>query len=194
MEAILTSTAVVAIAEIGDKTQLLAIVLAARFRKPIPITLGILCATLLNHAVAAGIGYLIAEWVTGRIFQVVLGLSFMAMAAWALVPDKVEGASERSPRGIFLTTLIAFFLVEIGDKTQIATSLLAAQFHDITLVTIGTTAGMMLANVPAVFLGEVVTKIVPLKYVRIGAAIVFAAIGFWVVLAALNIAYGGFWQ
>jgi len=184
MEAILTSIAVVAIAEIGDKTQLLAIVLAARFRKPIPIILGILVATLLNHAIAAGIGYLVAEWVTGRIFQVGLGLAFIAMAVWALVPDKQESASDRSPRGIFLTTLIAFFLVEIGDKTQIATSLLAAQFHDIALVTVGTTAGMMLANVPAVFLGEAVTKIVPLKYVRIAAAVIFAAIGLWIVLAA----------
>jgi putative Ca2+/H+ antiporter (TMEM165/GDT1 family) len=191
MEAILTPTAVVAIAEIGDKTQLLAIVLAARFRKPIPIVLGILGATLLNHAVAAGIGYLVAEWVTGRIFQAGLGLAFIAMAAWALVPDKQESASERSPRGIFLTTLIAFFLVEIGDKTQIATSLLAAQFHDITLVTVGTTVGMMLANVPAVFLGEAVTKIVPLKYVRIAAAVIFAAIGLWIVLAALNITPDG---
>jgi putative Ca2+/H+ antiporter (TMEM165/GDT1 family) len=188
MEAILTSVAVVAIAEIGDKTQLLAIVLAARFRKPIPIILGILAATLLNHAVAATFGYLIAEWLTGRTFQIVLGVAFIAMAAWALVPDKEEGAGQRSSRGIFLTTLIAFFLVEIGDKTQIATSLLAAQFHNIVLVTIGTTIGMMLANVPAVLLGEAVTKIIPLKYVRIAAAFIFAAIGLWVVLAAIVMA------
>jgi Ca2+/H+ antiporter, TMEM165/GDT1 family len=189
MEAILTSIAVVAIAEIGDKTQLLAIVLAARFRKPIPIILGILAATLLNHAVAAAFGYLIAEWLTGRTFQIVLGVAFIVMAAWALVPDKEdEGARKRSSRGIFLTTLIAFFLVEIGDKTQIATSLLAAQFHNIKLVTIGTTIGMMLANVPAVLLGEAVTKIIPLKYVRIIAASIFAAIGLWVVFAVLVIA------
>ena len=192
MEAILTSAAVVVITEIGDKTQLLAIVLAARFRKPIPIILGILAATLLNHAVAAAIGYLAAQWLTGRTFQVVLGLAFIAMAAWALVPDKAEGAGERSPRGIFLATLIAFFVVEIGDKTQIATSLLAAQFQNITLVTIGTTVGMMLANVPAVLLGEVATNVIPLKYVRIAAAIVFAAVGLWVVLAAVNIAPGEF--
>jgi len=185
MEALLTSTAVVAIAEIGDKTQLLAIVLAARFRKPIPIILGILAATLLNHAVAATFGYLIAQWLTGRTFQIVLGLSFIAMAAWALVPDKEdENAGQRSARGIFLTTLVAFFFVEIGDKTQIATSLLAARFHNIELVTVGTTIGMMLANVPAVFLGEAATRIVPLKYVRIGAAVIFAAIGLWIVLAA----------
>ena len=192
MEAILTSAAVVVITEIGDKTQLLAIVLAARFRKPIPIILGILAATLLNHAVAAAIGYLAAQWLTGRTFKVVLGLAFIAMAAWALVPDKAEGAGERSPRGIFLATLIAFFVVEIGDKTQIATSLLAAQFQNITLVTIGTTVGMMLANVPAVLLGEVATNVIPLKYVRIAAAIVFAAVGLWVVLAAVNIAPGEF--
>ena len=117
MEAILTSTAVVAIAEIGDKTQLLAIVLAARLRNPVPIILGILAATLLNHAVAAAVGYLVAQWVTGRTFQVVLGAAFIAMAAWALVPDKEqEGAGQRSAGGIFLTTLVAFFLVEIGDN------------------------------------------------------------------------------
>src|SRR5712675_2856505 len=111
MEAILTSIAVVAIAEIGDKTQLLAIVLAARFRKPIPIILGILAATLLNHAVAAALGYLVAQWVTGQTFQIVLGVAFIAMAAWALVPDKEqEGAGKRSAGGIFLTTLVAFFL------------------------------------------------------------------------------------
>jgi putative Ca2+/H+ antiporter (TMEM165/GDT1 family) len=185
MEALLTSTAVVAIAEIGDKTQLLAIVLAARFRKPIPIILGILAATLLNHAVAATFGYLIAQWLTGRTFQIVLGLSFIAMAAWALVPDKEDkDAGQRSARGIFLTTLVAFFFVEIGDKTQIATSLLAARFHNIELVTVGTTIGMMLANVPAVFLGEAATRIIPLKYVRIGSAVIFAAIGLWIVLAA----------
>jgi putative Ca2+/H+ antiporter (TMEM165/GDT1 family) len=186
MEAILTSTAIVAIAEIGDKTQLLAIVLAARFRKPIPIILGILAATLLNHAVAATFGYLIAQWLTGRIFQILLGLAFVAMAAWALVPDKEdEAAGERSLRGIFLTTLIAFFFVEIGDKTQIATSLLAAQFHNIELVTIGTTIGMMIANIPAVLLGEAVTRVIPLKYVRIAAALIFAAIGLWVVAASV---------
>ncbi|MEI7875342.1 MAG: TMEM165/GDT1 family protein [Alphaproteobacteria bacterium] len=185
MEALLTSTAVVAIAEIGDKTQLLAIVLAARFRKPLPIVLGILAATLLNHALAAGFGYLIAQWLTGRTFQIVLGAAFVAMAAWALIPDKEdEGAAQRSAGGVFLTTLVAFFLVEIGDKTQIATSLLAAKFQSVALVTVGTTAGMMLANVPAVFLGEVVTRIVPMKVVRTAAAVVFGVIGLWIILVA----------
>ena len=185
MEALLTSTAVVAIAEIGDKTQLLAIVLAARFRKPLPIVLGILAATLLNHALAAGFGYLVAQWLTGRTFQIVLGAAFIAMAAWALIPDKEdEGAAQRSAGGVFLTTLVAFFLVEIGDKTQIATSLLAARFQSVALVTVGTTAGMMLANVPAVFLGEVVTRIVPMKVVRTAAAVVFGVIGLWIILVA----------
>ncbi|MSP75910.1 MAG: TMEM165/GDT1 family protein [Rhodospirillaceae bacterium] len=189
METILTSIAVVAIAEIGDKTQLLAIVLAARFRKPLPIVLGIFTATLLNHAVAATFGYLVAQWLTGPAFQSVLGGAFIVMAVWALVPDKQdENAAKVSAHDIFLTTLVAFFFVEIGDKTQIATSLLAAQFHNVGLVTIGTTIGMMLANVPAVYLGEAATKIVPLKYVRMAAAAIFAVIGVWVVLAASNIA------
>ncbi len=187
MEALLTSTLVVAIAEIGDKTQLLAIVLAARFRKPLPIVLGILAATLLNHALAASFGWLVAQQVSGRTFQLALGVAFVAMAAWALVPDKEdEGAGERSAGGVFLTTLVAFFLVEIGDKTQIATSLLAARFQNVMLVTLGTTAGMMLANVPAVFLGEAVTRIVPMKVVRTAAALVFAAIGVWIVVAGFD--------
>lgn len=185
MEPIWISTAVVAIAEIGDKTQLLAIVLAAKFRKPVPIVLGILAATLLNHAIAAGAGYVVAQWLTGRPFQILVGVAFIAMAGWALIPDKQdEAAAERSRQGVFLTTLVAFFLVEIGDKTQIATSLLAARFHDVVLVTLGTTLGMMLANVPAVYLGEAVTRIVPLSKVRVAAAILFAVIGVWVVVDA----------
>lgn len=185
-EIIAVSTGLVALAEIGDKTQLLAIVLAARFRQPLPIVLGILCATLLNHAAAASLGYLVAEWLAGDVFRVALGVGFIVMAAWALIPDKDDERAEKTNAGsVFLTTLVAFFLVEIGDKTQIATSLLAARFHDILAVTAGTTLGMMLANVPAVFLGQAVTRIVPLAYVRMGAAFVFAAIGLWVVVAAL---------
>jgi len=185
LDAIWVPTVVVAIAEIGDKTQLLAIVLAAKFRKPVPIILGILAATLLNHAAAATLGYWISQWLTGQTFRLVVGAAFVVMAAWALIPDKEdEGASNRSVGGIFLTTLVAFFFVEIGDKTQIATSLLAAQYTDILLVTIGTTAGMMLANVPAVIFGEAVTRIVPLKYVRIGAAVIFAIIGAWIIWSA----------
>jgi putative Ca2+/H+ antiporter (TMEM165/GDT1 family) len=186
LEPLLVSTAVVAIAEIGDKTQLLAIVLAARFKKPAPIILGIFAATLLNHAAAASLGYFISAWLHGKVFQLLVGAGFVAMAAWALIPDKEdEGAAKASRGGVFLTTLVAFFLVEIGDKTQIATSLLAARFHQIVPVTLGTTLGMMLANVPAVLLGEAATRVVPLKWVRIGAAAIFAAIGVWVLTAAL---------
>ena len=186
MEALLTSAGLVAIAEIGDKTQLLAIVLAARFRAPVPIILGILCATLLNHAAAATLGYFIAQWLSGQTFQLVVGAAFILMAAWALIPDKEDGRADNTGAGgVFLTTLIAFFLVEIGDKTQIATSLLAARFHDIALVTAGTTLGMMAANVPAVFLGESVTRLVPLAYVRASAALLLAITGAVVIAAAL---------
>jgi putative Ca2+/H+ antiporter (TMEM165/GDT1 family) len=186
VEPILVSAGLVALAEIGDKTQLLAIILAARFRNPLPIILGILAATILNHATAATLGFLISEWLTGRLFQTIIGVGFVLMAGWALIPDKADegGAENRKPRfGVFLTTAVTFFLVEIGDKTQIATSLLAARFQSIALVTVGTTLGMMLADVPAVFLGELVTRVIPLRYVRIGAAVVFALIGVWVLLA-----------
>lgn len=187
MEALFTSAGLVAIAEIGDKTQLLAIVLAARFRAPVPIILGILCATLLNHAAAATLGYFIAQWLTGQTFQLIVGAAFILMAAWALIPDKEDDrAGSTNAGGVFLTTLIAFFFVEIGDKTQIATSLLAARFHDIALVTTGTTIGMMLANVPAVLLGETATRFVPLAYVRASAALLMAATGAIVIVAALS--------
>ncbi|HVI30488.1 TMEM165/GDT1 family protein [Phenylobacterium sp.] len=185
MEPLLISTGVVAIAEIGDKTQLLAMVLAARYRRPVPIVLGILVATVLNHALAAGLGVLVAQWLEGRMFQAAVGLAFVIMAGWALIPDKEdEDAASHTHGGVFLTTLVAFFLVEIGDKTQIATSLLAARFENLTLVTAGTTLGMMLANVPAVYLGEAATKVVPLKVVRIVAAVIFALIGLWVLASA----------
>lgn len=185
LEAFFISTGLVAVAEIGDKTQLLAIMLAARFRRPVPIILGILAATLANHGLAATLGFVVAQYLTGPTFQILVGVGFVAMAAWALIPDKDdEGAANRTAGGVFLTTLVAFFLVEIGDKTQIATTLLAARFHDIAVVTAGTTLGMMIANVPAVFLGEAATKVVPLRYVRIAAAVVFAAIGLSVLVAA----------
>jgi Ca2+/H+ antiporter, TMEM165/GDT1 family len=184
MNALLISTAIVAIAEIGDKTQLLALLLAAKFRRPVPIILGIFVATLLNHTAAAALGFLVSQWLSGPVFPWVVGLAFIAMAAWALVPDKAddEAAAKSRAGGVFLTTLVAFFLVEIGDKTQIATSLLAARFHDIILVTAGTTLGMMLANVPAVLLGEAATRIVPLRYIRIIAAILFALLGVWILV------------
>ncbi|GAN00229.1 transmembrane protein [alpha proteobacterium U9-1i] len=186
MEALWISTAIVAIAEIGDKTQLLAIVLAARFKQPLPILAGILAATLLNHALAASAGFLVSQWLSGRTFQLVVGAAFVAMAAWALIPDKEDdNAAQASRGGVFLTTLVAFFLVEIGDKTQIATSLLAARFQDVAFVTIGTTLGMMLANAPAVYLGEAVTRVVPLNYVRASAALLLAITGAWVIANAL---------
>jgi putative Ca2+/H+ antiporter (TMEM165/GDT1 family) len=181
------SATTVAIAEIGDKTQLLAIVLAARFRQPVPIVLGILVATLLNHAAAASLGYLASQWLAGRAFQIAVGLGFVLMAGWALMPDtQDEHGAARSQGGVFLTTLIAFFLVEIGDKTQIATSLLAARFHDIVLVALGTTLGMMAANIPAVYCGEEVTRLVPLNHVRMAAAALFALIGVWVLAGAFG--------
>jgi putative Ca2+/H+ antiporter (TMEM165/GDT1 family) len=188
LEPLFTSTGVVAIGEIGDKTQLLAIVLAATFKRPWPIIAGILGATILNHTLAATVGYLVSDWLSGRWFRVAVGVAFIAMAAWALIPDKEdEDAAAKSHGGVFLTTLISFFLVEIGDKTQIATSLLAARYHQIAMVATGTTIGMLIADVPAVFLGEAATKIVPLSVVRVVAAGIFGLIGVWVLLAAFHI-------
>ena len=184
MEALLVSTGVVALAEIGDKTQLLALLLAARFRTAWPIVLGILFATLANHALASAVGAWLVNVIGPEALRWILGLSFIAMAIWTLIPDSAPDDSSTTTRyGVFVTTLVAFFLVEMGDKTQIATSLLAARFGNISLVTFGTTLGMMLANVPAVLLGEAVTRVVALKYVRMGAAAVFAAIGAWILLA-----------
>jgi len=185
LEVFLVSTGLVAVAEIGDKTQLLAMVLAARFRRPAPIILGILVATILNHTGAAALGFVVAHWLSGPTFQILVGAGFVAMALWALIPDKDdEAAANRAAGGVFLTTLVAFFLVEIGDKTQIATTLLAARFQDIAIVAAGTTLGMMIANVPAVLLGDVATKVVPLRYVRVGAALIFLILGAWVLAAA----------
>lgn len=181
MEALLTSTAVVALAEIGDKTQLLAIVLATRFKKPMPIVAGIFAATIANHFLAALVGSQVAYILDGQWFRYAIAVSFIAMAAWTLVPDKLDDEDEKPARfGAFITTLIAFFLVEMGDKTQVATVALGARFHDVIAVTTGTTLGMMLANVPAVILGHEVLKYVPLKIVRTIAAVLFLVIGLWV--------------
>ena len=180
MEPFFISTAIVALAEMGDKTQLLALVLAARFRKPWPIVLGILVATLVNHGLAGALGAWITATITPELLRWVLGISFIAMAAWTLIPDKLNESEARPPRfGPFLTTLVAFFLVEMGDKTQIATIALGARFQDALWVTAGTTLGMMLANVPAVFLGEALVRRVPLKAVRMIAASLFLVIGLW---------------
>ncbi|NFV79583.1 TMEM165/GDT1 family protein [Magnetospirillum aberrantis] len=183
MEALLTSTVVVAIAEIGDKTQLLALMLAARFRKPVPIILGILVATLANHALAAALGAAVAAWVGPEIMRWVLGLSFLAMAAWVMIPDKVDDdEGVKGGASAFVATVVAFFLVEMGDKTQIATVALAARFHSLMWVTAGTTLGMMAANVPAVLLGEVAAKKIPLRVVHAVAAALFAILGVLVLL------------
>ena len=185
MEAFLVSTGVVALAEIGDKTQLLALVLAARFRKPIPIIFGILVATVVNHAVAGAAGAWISALVGPTAMRWILGLSFIAMAAWTLVPDKYDDDEKQdaAPRfGVFVTTLIAFFLLEMGDKTQIATVALAAKYSSLVAVVAGTTLGMMLANVPAVLLGEVAAKKLPMHIVHRIAAAIFLALGVSVLL------------
>jgi putative Ca2+/H+ antiporter (TMEM165/GDT1 family) len=182
MEALFTSAAVVALAEIGDKTQLLAIVLATRFKRPWPIIAGILVATVANHFLAALVGAQIAAILDGIWFRYVIGASFVAMAAWILVPDKMDDEEQKMGRfGAFLTTTIAFFLVEMGDKTQIATVALGARFHDTLSVTMGTSLGMMIANVPAVFFGHALLKHVSFKTVRFLAAGLFLIIGLWVI-------------
>jgi putative Ca2+/H+ antiporter (TMEM165/GDT1 family) len=180
MEALLTAIAVVTLAEIGDKTQLLAILLATRFRKPMPIVAGILVATIANHLLAALLGQQVASVLSGVWFRYAVAASFIAMALWTLVPDKIDDLDDKPARfGAFLTTLVAFFLVEMGDKTQIATIALAARFNDVLIVATGTTIGMMLANVPAVFLGHEIIARVPLRLVRMIAAALFLMIGLW---------------
>ncbi len=180
MEAFLTSTSVVALAEIGDKTQLLAILLATRFNKPVPIILGILVATLANHFLAALVGAQAAQFLDGAWFRYAVAASFVIMGLWIFVPDKLDGDEAPKPRhGAFLTTLVAFFLVEMGDKTQLATIALGARFPETLAVTAGTTLGMMLANVPAVLLGNELIKRIPLNGVRALAAVLFIAIGLW---------------
>lgn len=187
MDAFLTSTAIVALAEIGDKTMLLAIVLATRFRRPVPIILGILGATLANHAIAALLGQQAAAWFDGQWFRILVAASFIIMGLWTLIPDKLgEDEKPRSSRGAFLTTLITFFFVEIGDKTQIATVALGAQFQSVLAVTAGTTFGMMLANVPAVLLGQKLVEKISLATVRMIAATLFVVVGVWMLWAALT--------
>ena len=179
MEAFLVSTGIVALAEMGDKTQLLSLVLAARFRKPWPIVWGILVATLVNHGLAGAVG----SWVTTQLgpeaLRWVLGGSFLAMAVWILIPDKLDDEDEQTnPRwGIFATTVVAFFLAEMGDKTQIATVMLAAQFQSWSGVVAGTTLGMMLANAPVVWLGDAITRKISLTWVHRISAVIFAILG-----------------
>ena len=178
MEPFLVSTLVVGLAEIGDKTQLLSLILAARFQRPIPIIFGILGATLANHAAAGLAGTMFGRFLTGDWMRWILGISFLAVAVWALFPDKYEENSERVGRfGAFSATLVAFFLAEIGDKTQIATIGLAARFAQFYPVVLGTTLGMMLANIPVVVLGDRLAGRLPIRAIRIVAAAVFAVLG-----------------
>jgi len=178
MEAFFISTGIVALAEIGDKTQLLALVLAARFRKPWPIVLGILVATIANHAMAGALGAWFTTLVGPQMLRWILGASFIAMAAWMLIPDSLDdGETAGPPRlGVFGTTVVAFFLAEMGDKTQIATVMLAAQYNPYWVVA-GTTLGMMLADAPVVWLGERVTRLLPLRVVHVVSALIFAGLG-----------------
>ncbi|MBK6851329.1 MAG: TMEM165/GDT1 family protein [Burkholderiales bacterium] len=186
MEAFLISTGVVALGEMGDKTQLLAMLLAAKFRRPAPIILGILIATLANHALAGAAGAWVAAALGPDVLRWVIGLSFIAMAVWMLIPDKIEDEAVGVARklGVFGTTVIAFFLAEMGDKTQIATVALAARYTDVVAVVAGTTLGMMLANVPAVFLGDAIARKVSMTVVHGIAAAIFAALG---VLTLFNV-------
>ena len=180
LSAFLASTALVALAEIGDKTMLLAIVLAARLRAPAAILAGILVATLANHALAALVGREAAFLLDAPWFRLAVSLGFIAMAAWTLIPDKFdedEGGAVRRRGGAFLTTLVSFFLVEMGDKTQIATIALGARYHAVAVVTAGTTLGMMLANTPAVLFGEALTRRVSLNATRATAALLFLVLG-----------------
>ncbi len=172
------SALLVALAEMGDRTQLLTIMLAARFRRPLPIIAGVLVATLANHALAAMAGYYVSSFLDAPWFRYLIGASFIVMAGWVLIPDKESDEGEKtSHRGVFLTTLIAFFIVEMGDKTQIATAALAARFSSIWIVTAGTTTGMLLANVPAAYFGHAITRVVPLAAMRYISAGVYAVLG-----------------
>ena len=180
MEAFLVSTGIVALAEIGDKTQLLAFLLAARFRKPLPIILGIFIATVVNHAGAGALGAWITAQVSPTLMRWVLGVGFLAMAVWTLIPDKIDEEEEGGKGlklGVLGTTIVAFFLAEMGDKTQIATVALAAQYQAFVAVVAVTTLGMMMANVPAVLLGERIAGRIPVRLVHGIAAAIFAAIG-----------------
>ena len=178
MEALLVSIGIVALAEIGDKTQLLTLVLAARYRKPWPIVAGIFVATLVNHGIAGAVGAWLTRTLGPDLMRWILGASFLAMAAWMLVPDKLDDDDSAAKRrgGVFLTTAVLFFFVEIGDKTQIATVALAARFDALVAVVMGTTIGMILANAPVAFFGEALAKKLPVRAVHVVAAIVFAAL------------------
>jgi Ca2+/H+ antiporter, TMEM165/GDT1 family len=179
MNVLLTSTGVIALAEMGDKTQLLALLLAARFRKPIPIILGILVATLVNHGIAGAVGAWVGNWLTPQVLRWSVGLLFLGMAVWTMIPDRIEeGEAQVATRlGVFGATLVTFFLAEMGDKTQIATLAMAAHYPTPVLVVAGTTLGMLIADVPAVFVGDRLATRIPMRLVHTVAALIFAALG-----------------
>ncbi|MFO1264575.1 MAG: TMEM165/GDT1 family protein [Rhodoferax sp.] len=186
MESLLVSMGVVALAEIGDKTQLLAFILAARFKKPLPIILGILVATIVNHGLAGALGAWITASVSPEVLRWVLGLSFIGMAIWTLIPDKIEEEEAQVAQrfGVFGATLITFFLAEMGDKTQIATVAMAAHYASPLWVVVGTTLGMLIADVPAVFVGDKLASKIPMKLVHGIAAAIFALLGAATLLGA----------
>ena len=186
MESLLVSTGVVALAEIGDKTQLLAFILAARFKKPLPIIAGILAATVVNHGLAGALGAWITSSISPEVLRWVLGISFIGMAIWTMIPDEIEEEETKVAKrfGVFGATLITFFLAEMGDKTQIATVALAAHYASPLMVVVGTTLGMLIADVPAVFVGDKLAAKIPMKLVHSIAAVVFALLGLATLLGA----------
>lgn len=187
MEAFLVSTLAVAVAEIGDKTQLLTFVLATRYRAAGPIMAGILLATLANHALAGTLGVLVAEYLPDDMLRWLLAVSFLAMAAWSLVPDKLDETGDdtaASRRSAFWATLVTFFLAEMADKTQVATIALSAQFQNLLAVVIGSTLGMMLANVPVIYMGRIAMGRIDLRWIRALAALLFVVLGLWVAIGA----------
>lgn len=186
LDSILVSTGVVALAEIGDKTQLLAFILAARFKKPVPIILGILLATIINHGLAGALGAWVTSVLSPQVLRWVLGLSFIGMAIWTLIPDEIEDEETQiaSRLGVFGATLVTFFLAEMGDKTQVATVAMAAHYAQPLMVVIGTTLGMLIADVPAVFVGDKLSARIPMKLVHTIAAGIFAVLGIVTLLGA----------
>jgi Ca2+/H+ antiporter, TMEM165/GDT1 family len=182
LETLLISTLTVTLGEIGDKTQLLALILAAKYRKPWPIIFGILAATLVNHALAGAFGSFVAAYFAPQTLRWIVAASFLIIAVWTLKPDKADEseAEHGTSHGIFIATVLSFFLAEMGDKTQIATAVLAAQYHPLWQVVSGTTLGMLLADVPVVLLGARFAHKLPLRAARIGAALLFLGLGLWI--------------
>lgn len=189
--ALLVSTGVVALAEIGDKTQLLAFLLASRFKRPLPIILGIFAATVINHGLAGAVGAWVTQALGPDVLRWVLGLSFLGMAVWTLIPDKIEDEEVQlaTKLGVFSATFVTFFLAEMGDKTQIATVAMAAHYSDVLMVVMGTTLGMLIADVPAVFVGDRLAHKIPMKLVHGVAAAMFAVLGIVTLLSGRALAF-----